>query len=125
MTFGVFLILERRFVAGEGLLAAAPRELPMITLDDCIALCGLSEEEVLAIAEHEHIPEIAATELAEYLLMRDKGPEKIGAMIVDDIREAQKSGDRAHVVSLLHVLHHFLRKYPEASPGTHPWSSAM
>ena len=27
----------------------------MISLDDCIALCGLTEDEVLAIAEHEHI----------------------------------------------------------------------
>ena len=25
----------------------------MISLDDCVALCGLTEEEVLAIAEHE------------------------------------------------------------------------
>ena len=26
----------------------------MISLEDCIALCGLTKEEVLAIAEHEH-----------------------------------------------------------------------
>jgi hypothetical protein len=32
----------------------------MITLEDCIAFCGLTEEEVLAIAEHEHRPEIVA-----------------------------------------------------------------
>ena len=32
----------------------------MITLEDCLAFCGLTEEEVLAIAEHEHMPEIAA-----------------------------------------------------------------
>jgi hypothetical protein len=31
----------------------------MISLADCLAMCGLSEDEVLAIAEHEHIPEIA------------------------------------------------------------------
>ena len=36
----------------------------MLSLEDCIALCGLTEDEVLAIAEHEHIPEIAATELS-------------------------------------------------------------
>jgi len=33
----------------------------MIRLEDCIGLCGLTEEGVLAIAEHEHLPEIAAT----------------------------------------------------------------
>jgi hypothetical protein len=41
----------------------------MITLEDCIGLCGLTEEEVLAIAEHEHLPEIAATALAQYLFV--------------------------------------------------------
>ncbi len=35
----------------------------MISLEDCVALSGLTEEQVLAIAEHEHLPEIAATAL--------------------------------------------------------------
>ena len=45
----------------------------MITREDCVGLCGLTEEEVLAIAEHEHLPEIAATALAEYLLSQEQG----------------------------------------------------
>ena len=48
----------------------------MITLEDCIAFCGLTEQEVLAVAEHEHIPEVAAAALAEYLLNRPKGARK-------------------------------------------------
>ena len=32
----------------------------MLTLEDCIGLSELDEEEILAIAEHEHIPEMAA-----------------------------------------------------------------
>jgi hypothetical protein len=28
----------------------------MITLKDCVGLCGLTEEEVLAIAEHDIFP---------------------------------------------------------------------
>ena len=94
----------------------------MITLEDCIALCGLTEEEVLAIAEHEHLPEIASTALAEYLLSQERGSEKVRDMIVDDIRQAQLRGDRKHVLTLLHVLHHFLRSHPEARPPDHPWS---
>ena len=39
----------------------------MISLEDCIALCGF-EQEVLAIAEHEHVPEVAAAAMARYLL---------------------------------------------------------
>ena len=64
----------------------------MISLEDCIGLCGLTEEEVLAIAEHEHLPEIAATALAQYLLSQAHGSEKVRDMIVDDIRQAQRSG---------------------------------
>jgi hypothetical protein len=95
----------------------------MITLEDCIGLCGLTEEEVLAIAEHEHLPEIAATALAEYLLSQEHGSEKVLDMIVDDIRQAQLiRGDKEHVVALLHVLHHFLKTHPEARPSHHPWS---
>jgi hypothetical protein len=94
----------------------------MITLEDCIAFCGLTEEEVLAIAEHEHLPEIAATALAEYLLSQDHGSEKVRDMIVDDIRQAQLRGDRKYVLTLLHVLHQFLKTHPEARPSHHPWS---
>jgi hypothetical protein len=97
----------------------------MITLEDCIAFCGLTEEEVLAIAEHEHLPEIAATALAEYLLSQNHGSEKVRDMIVDDIRQAQLRGDREHVLTLLHVLHHFLKTHPEARPSQHPWSESF
>jgi hypothetical protein len=94
----------------------------MITLEDCVAFCGLTEAEVHAIAEHEHMPEIAAAALAEYLTQQEHGTEKICAMIVDDIRAAQARQDKAHIVALLHVLHHFLRTHPEACPQQHPWS---
>jgi hypothetical protein len=94
----------------------------MITLEDCIGLCGLTEEEVLALAEHEHLSEIAATALAQYLLSQEHGSEKVRDMIIDDIRQAQRSGDKHHVLTLLHVLHHFLKTHPEAEPSRHPWS---
>ncbi len=95
----------------------------MITLEDCIGLCGLTEEEVLAVAEHEHLPEIAATAFAQYVLSRDHGSEVIRDMIVEDIRMAQRGGNKEHVLTLLHVLHHFLLTHPGARPAEHPWSS--
>jgi hypothetical protein len=95
----------------------------MITLEDCIGFCGLTEEEVLAIAEHEHLPEIAATALAQYLLSQAHGSERVRDMIVDDIRRAQiNRGNKEKVLTLLHVLHHFLKTHPEATPPNHPWS---
>lgn len=94
----------------------------MITLEDCVGMCGLTEEEVLAIAEHEHLPEVAATALAEYLLSQEHGSEKIRDMIVDDIRRSAARCKKREVVTLLHVLHHFLKSHPEARPAIHPWS---
>jgi hypothetical protein len=86
----------------------------MITLEDCIDFCGLTKEEVLAIAEHEHLPEVAACALAEYLVNQEHGPGRIRDMIIDDVRAAQARGDSQHVRTLLHVLHHFLKAHPEA-----------
>jgi hypothetical protein len=54
----------------------------------------LTEAQVLAIAEHEHLPNIAATALAQYLSKQEDGMEKIRDMIVEDIRRAQQRQDR-------------------------------
>lgn len=86
----------------------------MISLEDCIALCGLNEQEVMAIAEHEHVPEIAAAAIGRYLLKKPGGTEKIGDMMRDDIHEALGRGDTAHASELLMVLRHFLDTHPEA-----------
>lgn len=93
----------------------------MITLEDCLAFCDLTEEEVLAIAEHEHLPEMAAIAYGQYLMNQEHGLEQICKMIVEDIRAAQKRNDREHVQTLLHVLHHFIRSHPEVAPDRHPW----
>ncbi|MGI9388098.1 MAG: hypothetical protein ACR2OX_11760 [Methyloligellaceae bacterium] len=97
----------------------------MISMEDCLALCDLTEEEILAIAEHEHMPEMAAIAYAQYLANHDHGPEKIFRIIVDDIRASQSRNDRQHVQDLLHVLHHFIRSHPEAAPKQHPWHTVF
>lgn len=85
----------------------------MITIEDCIGLSGLREDEILALAEHEHIPEIAATALGAYLLHLPDGPQKIRAMIEDDIREAVASGNKIHAGELFMALRHFLHEHRE------------
>lgn len=86
----------------------------MITLEDCLAFCGLTETEVQAIAEHEHIPEVAAAGLGQYLLDQDHGAEKIRTMILEDITAARKRGDNDHARELVMVLRHFLDTHPDA-----------
>ena len=73
----------------------------MISLEDCLAFSGLSEEEVAAIGEHEHIPQVAACALADYLLKQpDGGNRKIRTMIVDDFtkRSAKASPACSRIV---------------------------
>lgn len=96
----------------------------MISLEDCLGFCDLTEEEVLAIAEHEHMPEMVAIAYAQYLAHEERGMETVFGMIVDDIRAAQGRDDANHVRELLHVLHHFIRSHPEAAPEVHPWSKS-
>jgi hypothetical protein len=92
----------------------------VITLQDCIDMCGLSKEEVLAIAEHEHIPEIAAAALGDYLLHQEHGAERIKGMLRDDIRAALDRGDRAHARELFMALRHFLLEHAGAFPRPRP-----
>ena len=86
----------------------------MISLEDCVALCGLDEDEIAAICEHEHIGEVPAAAMASYLLHQEHGAEKIRGMIIDDIRDAVGQGRPQHAAELLAVLRHFLHDHPEA-----------
>jgi hypothetical protein len=93
--------------------------LAMISLEDCIGLCGLDEDEVAAISEHEHIPEMAAAALANYLLTQIHGGETIRTMIIDDIHKALDEGRVGHAAELFMALRHFL----ETAPGRTRWIS--
>jgi len=85
----------------------------VISLEDCIALCGLTEKEVLAIAEHEHVPEIAAAAIGRYLLKVPNCTQKIRDMMRDDIHDALSRGDKGQASELLMVLRHFVATHPE------------
>lgn len=87
----------------------------MLTLEDCIALSELTEEEIDAIAEHEHLPEIIAAELGNYLVHCADGTIRIRRMIRDDIEMAQARGDVAHAAKLKLVLKHFLKTHADAA----------
>lgn len=87
----------------------------MISLEDCIALCGLIEDEVRALAEHEQIDEIQAAALAQCLLSQPDGCRKIGAMIANNVNWAILRGDRRHADELLATLERFVTSHPDAS----------
>jgi hypothetical protein len=92
----------------------------MLSLEDCLGLCDLSEEEVLAIAHHEHIPEIAAAEVGHYLVHMPGGEMRIKTIIRDDIAEARARGDRIRELGLKVVLRNFVLQHPRCEER-HRW----
>jgi S-ribosylhomocysteine lyase LuxS involved in autoinducer biosynthesis len=86
----------------------------MLTLQDCIELSELTEDEILAIAEHEHIPEMAALEMGNYLVHTPEGERRIKRMIADDIQSARDHGNLRHAAMLKLVLRHFVATHANA-----------
>lgn len=84
----------------------------MISKADILGMCELDRDEIEAIAEHEHIPEVAAAALGDYLVHQEHGAERVRDMIVDDIRWAMERQDRAHASTLYMALRHFLDAHP-------------
>lgn len=85
----------------------------MLTYQDCVGLCSLTEEEIEAVAEHEHLPAIVALELGDYLVHTAEGVPMIRRMILDDIATAAAHGDTEHALKLRLVLKHFVDTHPE------------
>lgn len=84
----------------------------MLTIDDCIALSDLTEAEIDAIAEHEHVPEIVAVELGCCLAHCAGGPHEIARILGDDIAEARAHGRSGHAAELAGVLEQFIATHP-------------
>ena len=84
----------------------------VLTFEDCLGLCELTEQEVLAIAHHEHLPQMAALELGNYLVYAPDGEMRIKAIIVDDIAEARARGHRTAELALKLVLRNFVLQHP-------------
>ena len=87
----------------------------MLSLEDCIALSCLTEEEIGAIAEHEHLPMVVAAELGSYLVQTPDGSRYIKSMIRDDIDAANARGDLLRALALKLVMRHYLSSHPECA----------
>ncbi|ARC90557.1 hypothetical protein [Rhodovulum sp. MB263] len=90
----------------------------MISLDDIEDMTDLSRDEISAIAEHENLPEADASLLGDYLMHLHHGPQRVQAMICEDIRAALHRDDTRRAAELYAVLHSFLASHPEAAQGT-------
>lgn len=89
----------------------------MITLDDIEDMTCLTRDEIAAVADHEHLAEVSAALMAEYLMHQPKGPQAIQQMICDDIRDALHKDDLDNARALFGTLRQFISDYPEAARG--------
>lgn len=87
----------------------------MLTFEDCLDFADLTPEEIDAIAEHEHIPEMLALELGRYLCETPAGERRLRSIILDDIEAARARGDLAEAAKLRMVLRHFVATHPRAA----------
>jgi hypothetical protein len=94
----------------------------MLSYEDCLGFCELTEEEIEAIAEHEHLPAIVAAEYANYLCHAPDGEARIWRIIVDDIAAARARGDARHALALKLVLRHFVEHHPAGRRRAAPTS---
>jgi hypothetical protein len=84
----------------------------MLTYQECLDLSDLSLDEIHAIAEHEHIPDIVAAELGNYLVSCSDGVPRIKRIILEDIENAVQRGRREHAWHLKLVLKYFIETHP-------------
>ena len=85
----------------------------MLTLQECLEFCDLTEDEIHAIAEHEHVTDIVAAELGDCLLQTDEGVCLIRRYMLDDIAIAEAHGQSLKVQHLHEVLQRFEASHPD------------
>lgn len=83
----------------------------MLTYQDCLDLCHLTQEEIDAVAEHEHTDPLHAMAKAEQMISMPGGDKSICRMIIDDIRHAQSVGNHARETELKKVLTAFIKSH--------------
>ena len=89
----------------------------MLTLKDCIDMSDLTDAEVTAIAEHEHVPEIIAAEIGCQLVNSPAGRRILKHYIHDNYLEAKAHHLDAKAKSLALLLRRF--------DGAHPSNPAI
>lgn len=61
----------------------------MLTLDQCIDLCGLDHDEVEAIARHASVPEIVAAQMACQMLQSREGKAQLDCILHERLAAAK------------------------------------
>ena len=79
----------------------------MLSLNECIGMSDLTDDEIAVIVEHEHVPEIVAVELGHGLLKTPKGIFILRCYISDVLERAKLAGKHEKVKRLDVLLTRF------------------
>lgn len=87
----------------------------MLTLRDCIDFADMDAEELLAIARHEHLPDIVALEKAQTFLQEDWGAPAVRQMVMEEVEHRlahDGSGDHEKLQEALILLEKTFALHP-------------
>lgn len=84
----------------------------MLSLQDCLDYCDLSEDEVCLIAHHEHLPFPCAAQLAFSLLQDGHGEETVRCMLEEELTLATRCGRDCELVMAQKAYAHFNQHHP-------------
>jgi len=84
----------------------------MLSIADCQGMCGLTEDELQVLADHEHLPLIIAAELAAELLRTPKGTWRIRSCLLDELEKSVARSDLDKARRLDRIISGFISAHP-------------
>jgi len=88
----------------------------MLSLDDCLEFSNCSHDEIDAIAEHEHVPDVVAAEIGNMLLKSSAGVCLLKLYMIENIEHAYERRQYDKAMQLETLYRRFDRDHPGASP---------
>lgn len=86
----------------------------MISIKDCLDYSDLTEDEVVAIAEHEHLPFGTAVQLACCLAQSQDGTEVLRCLLKNAVCDARNCGEEEALKLAQRAFKQFNANHPEA-----------
>lgn len=84
----------------------------MLSMKDCLDYCDLTEDEVLLIAEHEDIPDVAAAQLCCGLVQTAEGVLLLTQYMETLADRALQRGDTVRARKAMLVRERFILDHP-------------
>ncbi len=87
----------------------------MLTYEECVGFTDFCEEDVAFLAEHEHMPEMVACELATCLQTTPEGLRTLRRFMEEDLVLATRKHKRERVAVIGRVISRFDQQHPGLS----------